>query len=656
MFSETIEPADLIGARVDGPSGSAGFVAAVREPEGVTYTLAGGMRRNRAEHQIIWDSGRVEWLPDGITAPMIARARRLAPVPRDEIPARLAAAEAAEAAARERTREASAEWSRKQEAFREEARRRVPSWAKAAIVAELREDDSDSMSDYWGSKTLRRVIIGYSAHARDLFPELRKAAALFPETAHLADAPASAEHREKYSMGAGFYLKDGSRHSTGWQVAKERIYNGPESLSLAEFFDAPAPISAAAPAISGRATISEHIHTKKGFTMWIVSLAERVERDEFDRRRDAAKALGGWYSRPWGATPGGFAFKDEATARGFAGDAVTPGEAAPDAGEAATPAPSGGAATAARLRALADGMESAIADKFADRRANTPKRQRQAQAARIDGAHLKRTQAALRALADRHDAGAVPDALRGVTTKAAVSDLARSRVVYSGGYYDGGRDTGEPANDSEAARALWAMLSPASAEDRAAKELRRTVEALQFAKIPGYFPTPRAIVADMVEAARLPADGCSVCEPSAGSGAILDYLREAAPRGPLFIFERHVTLQKILIAKGYVLHGSDFMEGPELNLPPVDRVLMNPPFEGGQDIEHVRRAFSMLRPGGRLVAIMSPGSFYRSDAKASAFQEWFESMGGERRDIAPGAFKESGTGVGAVLVIVDKEG
>ena len=47
---------------------------------------------------------------------------------------------------------------------------------------------------------------------------MRKAAANAPETADLATAPADAEHREKYSMGHGYYLAT-ARHS-GWHVRK----------------------------------------------------------------------------------------------------------------------------------------------------------------------------------------------------------------------------------------------------------------------------------------------------------------------------------------------------------------------------------------------------------------------------------------------------
>jgi hypothetical protein len=62
----------------------------------------------------------------------------------------------------------------------------APKGATRVVVAELNEDTSDSMSDYHGHRTSRSVVIGFSTLARESFPVLRKAAALFPPTAHLA--------------------------------------------------------------------------------------------------------------------------------------------------------------------------------------------------------------------------------------------------------------------------------------------------------------------------------------------------------------------------------------------------------------------------------------------------------------------------------------
>ena len=633
-----------------------GYVGAVQAAGGGLFAIgAGGLTAIAHDVEVIFDS-HVAVLALNIVQPWLDRAAQmqLAPISAEELAAKRAAAEGAHDQARaEAMAKREAEKARRA-AFRIEAAARLPAGAKAVIIGEYQQDKLDSMSDYWGSKTVRRVILAFSPHVRDLFPELRKAALNCPETAFLAEEPEAAEHREKYSMGGGYYLKSGHRHATGWRIKKCRFYdNDPLScidpgdwfLPVAEA----APISAPTLAGGGAFAITEHTHTRKGFQMWIVSLAGRVERAEFDRLSGAARALGGWYSRAWEGSPAGFAFKREAAARTFAeglgggGDGPDGGERAPAAVRAPSPA------IGDKLRALADGLQGDIEHKRGERRTNTPKQQREAQSARLDAARLERTQQGLRALADHHDAGTVPDALRGVTTKAAVFDLARGEIITSGRYYDAGHESGQPAKDTPASRALWAMIGGPSAADRAAADLRDKVESLKFANIPGFFATPPAVVAQMIEAARLPETG-RVLEPSAGSGAILDAVREAAPGCELFAFERHNTLAEILRAKGYCVNG-DFTESAPFT---VDRVLMNPPFENGQDMQHVQRAFAHLGVGGRLVAIMSPGPFFRSDARATLFREWFDELGGERTDLPPGSFKASGTGVGAVLVVLDK--
>jgi hypothetical protein len=106
---------------------------------------------------------------------------------------------------------------------RERLKTLIPENAKAVIVAELHENESDSMTDYYGYSTQRTVIIGFSNHTRDLFSEMRKNASNFTETAYLATENKEYEHREKYSMGDGYYL--GESKYGGWTVSKERIYD-----------------------------------------------------------------------------------------------------------------------------------------------------------------------------------------------------------------------------------------------------------------------------------------------------------------------------------------------------------------------------------------------------------------------------------------------
>lgn len=307
---------------------------------------------------------------------------------------------------------------------------------------------------------------------------------------------------------------------------------------------------------------------------------------------------------------------------------------------------------AVKFRTLADGMQADIDHCFANRLSNTPKRQREAATARMNGTHLQRTQEALRAIADAVDAGTLASCLASLKSKSEVHALMRSHIDRSNaGYYDAGFDTNKPATDTEQTRALWAIVAGQSEAHRKAEELRRKIEGLQFANIPGYFPTPPDVVARMIEAAHIPERECMVLEPSAGSGAIADAIREAAPRARLECVERQYTLVEILGAKGHTAASRDFLQ--ILPTGTYDRVLMNPPFENGQDMAHVRHAFSFLKPGGRLVSIMSPSPFFGANNKAAQFREWFALHRGEYIDLGAGAFKASGTGVATVMVTID---
>ena len=102
---------------------------------------------------------------------------------------------------------------------------------------------------------------------------------------------------------------------------------------------------------------------------------------------------------------------------------------------------------ATKLRGLADGLQRDIDSKFADRQTNTPKRQREAGSARLDGQRLKRTQQGLRAIADHLDTGTVPEALRGLKSKAEAFQLAYAQIARSGGYYDAGHVYHEDPHD-----------------------------------------------------------------------------------------------------------------------------------------------------------------------------------------------------------------
>ncbi len=414
----------------------------------------------------------------------------------------------------------------------------------------------------------------------------------------------------------------------------------------AEDHKAPEP---AEPVQGGGFSIEKHHHTKRGFDFWLVVLADRVERDEFTRLRSSCKAAGGWYSRKWGSTPGGFAFKEQEQAGAWAVQEFGGDQPPPD------PRPSKprgtskrGPAIAEKFRTMADKIDEEVTAKRGDHLENTPKRQREGMSRRIEADRLERTAQGLRALADLHEAGEVPEELAKFTSKKAVYSALGVRTTSTGYYHIAPTD--EPTDDSPEAAALWALLDGKDPEQEKADRLAELMAGLP--KIAGYFPTPADIVDEMLDRAKIEA-AHSVLEPSAGSGAILDGIAELAADPLAVHYEVNPTLCEILRAKGYDSRPIDFMQRePGQFL--YDRVVMNPPFENLQDVDHVRHAYDFLKAGGRLVAIMSPGPFFRDTKKAREFREWFEDLGGEVEEIEAGAFKESGTGVASRLVVIDK--
>jgi protein-L-isoaspartate O-methyltransferase len=171
-----------------------------------------------------------------------------------------------------------------------------------------------------------------------------------------------------------------------------------------------------------------------------------------------------------------------------------------------------------------------------------------------------------------------------------------------------------PASLRMALEALITLKGARRAEDPV-KVLERK---LVGTKIPGFFPTPRPLAARMVELAQL-RPGDAVLEPSAGNGHIADAIRDA--RGEVLCVECNFTLAELLIAKGHNVHRGDFLAF-DIGKDGWLAAVMNPPFEDGADIEHVRHAASLLRSGGIVVAIVGAGTEFRDDKRSRDFREW----------------------------------
>ncbi|WP_201268524.1 PLxRFG domain-containing protein [Pseudomonas aeruginosa] len=168
-----------------------------------------------------------------------------------------------------------------------------------------------------------------------------------------------------------------------------------------------------------------------------------------------------------------------------------------------------------------------------------------------------------------------------------------------------------------------------------------------------FFPTSAAVTEEAIDAAEIQG-GMDVLEPSAGMGHMADAIREQTGVEPEVV-ELSGERRELLEAKGYNLVGSDFME---VSGKQYDRIVMNPPFSKGRDIQHVQHAYSLLKPGGRLVAIMGEGAFFQSNKAAENFRAWLEGLGATSERLPEGSFMDPAlpvnTGVNARMVVIDK--
>lgn len=120
-----------------------------------------------------------------------------------------------------------------------------------------------------------------------------------------------------------------------------------------------------------------------------------------------------------------------------------------------------------------------------------------------------------------------------------------------------------------------------------------------------YFPTPEPLIAEMLRGTNLDTIR-TVLEPSAGKGSIIKYIRardERYNRSTFDIDAIEISRELRHVLKGEkirVVH-DDFLTFHSLKK--YDLVVMNPPFSAGD--RHVLKALSLVREGGRLIAILN---------------------------------------------------
>lgn len=173
-----------------------------------------------------------------------------------------------------------------------------------------------------------------------------------------------------------------------------------------------------------------------------------------------------------------------------------------------------------------------------------------------------------------------------------------------------------------------------------------------------FFATPKSLAEKLVDYADIFITA-SILEPSAGQGAIIEAIIEAHPRMSIHFCELMDENRKVLEQKfpssEVTLHdcGKDFLQIDKKH--EFARIIANPPFSKNQDIDHIRKMYEVLKPGGRIVTIASNHWKHSRNKKEVKFVEWLDEIGANYDEEIPAkTFQESGTTVSACIIIIDK--
>lgn len=336
-------------------------------------------------------------------------------------------------------------------------------------------------------------------------------------------------------------------------------------------------------------------------------------------------------------------------------------------------------AIADKLELLADGMQIQIDAKLnsaISRQRPTARRMRIAAGMREDGYRLRDIQTVLYALAHAHRNGTISNYsfLDNIRTRSQVELLNKYGNALKNDWGQEFIQRSFDMNKTDLQRLginsvfEWSLADVQKGEmlqqtnpsanhsdrDKRQDKIRELEMQAINQKISGFFPTPLPLIERMLELADLRSDHV-ILEPSAGKGDILDAIARSFSNAPLFAVEPNSTLREILLLKGYNLIGTDFLQVKDKAF---DRIVMNPPFENGQDVEHVSHALELLKPGGRVVAIMSEGVFFRQFKKDVAFRKLLQEKNAFISEPIKDAFKNAfnSTGVNVRIVAINADG
>lgn len=206
---------------------------------------------------------------------------------------------------------------------------------------------------------------------------------------------------------------------------------------------------------------------------------------------------------------------------------------------------------------------------------------------------------------------------------------------------------------------IQGFVFPPDIEASARIQLAQENGSIKDPRTMDLYETPDPLAVWVVAQAKL-RPGLSVLEPSAGYGSLVAAMhsRYAGESIKWHINELNPDVYAKLCTRfaglpDFTKTNMDFltMDGQ------YDRIVMNPPFSfptRHSDCDHVSHAIDLLRPKGRLVAIMGSGQYTSTDSKAQEFHAKVERFAHRWYENPEGSFLASGTAVRTMTLVLNK--
>ncbi len=168
-----------------------------------------------------------------------------------------------------------------------------------------------------------------------------------------------------------------------------------------------------------------------------------------------------------------------------------------------------------------------------------------------------------------------------------------------------------------------------------------------------FFATPDELADKLVKLADI-SEYHTVLEPSAGQGSLINAVRRNSSNLKTIDCYELMDINRGFLYKlpNVNVLGADFFERDKTTQ--YDRIIANPPFTKNQDISHIKEMYSTLESYGKLVSLASKHWEVCDNKIESEFRTFLDETNADVIDVPRESFKESGTTIGANIIIINK--